>query len=116
SGSSEPPATLTWNQARAELHYALGEAREAAGTLASLREAHEPRHDQHHWMRPWMLSLLLAQESGEAGAGEMLRERLADFVDVMPLSACLEKPDRPTCLALPRPGFDLPVADAAPAS
>src|SRR5690606_28043025 len=50
----------TWIQARAELHVARGEHAKAAEIAAGLRQAAPPREEDLHWMRPWMLSLLLA--------------------------------------------------------
>ena len=110
-----PPTALSWNQALAELHYARGESDRAAPILARLREAYPPRHDQHHWMRPWMMSLLLASEAGDEGARLRLGRALAGYEGLAPLSGCLANATRSTCLAFPRPGFDLPAHDGASA-
>src|SRR5690606_5841014 len=52
--------SLQRTQAQAELHFMRAEFEEAGKLAAALRERHPPVSRRGIWMRPWMLSLLLA--------------------------------------------------------
>jgi serine/threonine-protein kinase len=51
-------------------------------------------------MRPWMLSLLLAHDMGDATTKATLVAELGDFAQQAPLSQCLAAPDKTNCLVL----------------
>ena len=88
-------------QARAELHAARGELREAARLAAEMRKTRRPEAGDRYWMRPWMLSMLLAYETGDAVAKATLLAELGEFSKMAPLSHCLATPDKARCLVLP---------------
>src|SRR3546814_5081674 len=56
---------LAWHQARAERLLVAGDHAAAGEALADLRDKYPPRENHREWMRPWMLSLLLAQQAGD---------------------------------------------------
>jgi len=93
-------APLAYRQARAEWLFAGGDGA-ASALLAQLRAQHAPADNQREWMRPWMLSVLLAHDGADAAMSTALRAELGRFADVAPLSHCLARPDRTSCLALP---------------
>lgn len=95
----DPP--LMYSQARAELHFSRGELAHAANIAAGLRRDRPPEADDRYWMRPWMLSILLAGETGDTGLVADLEQELGGFAASPPLSMCLQHPSREHCLALP---------------
>ena len=92
---------LMHTQALAELHFASGELDEATRILVALRENRPPEPDDRYWMRPWMLSLLLADTRNDAAMWDSLVTELGDYVAQPPLSRCLATPNESNCLALP---------------
>ncbi|MFZ7095979.1 protein kinase domain-containing protein [Luteimonas dalianensis] len=97
------PVAIMRMQAQAELHFARGEISEATGLAAGIRQSHPAETDitRTQWMRPWMLSLLLARRSGDAAAQMELAAALGDLGDTPPLSHCLALPNEANCLAVP---------------
>lgn len=95
------PPQLMHTQAQAELHLARGEIGEAARLAADMRKTRLPTADDRHWMRPWMLSLLLAHRSGPPEAVAALASALGEHASTPPLSHCLALPNEANCLALP---------------
>jgi len=96
-------ASLLQTQAQAELHFKRGRMQEAARLATDMRKRYPPtrlaiRRDR---LRPWMLSWLLAQRTGDAEARSELIAELADVRDLPPLSHCLASPGEQTCLAIP---------------
>lgn len=101
-GSKDAPQTgARWQQARAELLFSQGDLAGAGEILAPLRRQTPPGLVRREWMRPWMLSVLLAHTSGDAAARSSLVAELGDFSTQSPLSECLAAPDPGNCLALP---------------
>ena len=98
SPATAPPA---WLQARAELLVFNGDASSAKPLLEELRNSLSPQAHQRDWMRPWMLSLLLAHDSGDDDMRSALERDLVAFADVAPISHCIADPGRADCLALP---------------
>lgn len=97
-GDSSP---LMHAQARAELHFARGEFNDAARLAAETRKARPPEAEDRYWMRPWMLSLLLAHDMRDATAKASLVAELGEFAQRPPLSHCLATPNEANCLVLP---------------
>ncbi|GAA3914844.1 serine/threonine protein kinase [Luteimonas lutimaris] len=97
------PDVIQRMQAQAELHFARGERQEAGRLAAALRQRYPAETDvtRFQWMRPWMLSLLLARNAGDAAAQAELVAELGDLGNRPPLSHCLARPDEATCLAVP---------------
>ena len=97
------PKAIMRMQAQAELHFARGEIREATMLAAAIRQRYPREADitRTQWMRPWMLSLLLARNTGDTAAQTRLAAELGDLGDIPPLSHCLAKPDETNCLAVP---------------
>ena len=98
SPATAPPA---WLQARAELLVSNGSASSAKPLLEELRSTLGPQAHQRDWMRPWMLSVLLAHRLGDDDMRSALERDLAAFTDVAPLSHCIADPNRASCLVLP---------------
>ena len=96
-----PHESLEWMQAHAELARAEGDRATASATAVDLRARHPPKAGTQAWMRPWMLSLLLAHEAGDADARALLVAALGEHAARAPLSHCLARPDRTSCLAFP---------------
>ncbi|MFC3716625.1 serine/threonine protein kinase [Luteimonas soli] len=97
------PNAIMRMQAQAELHFARGRRKEAARLAADIRQSYPAETDitRTQWMRPWMLSLLLARTAGDsAGEAELVAE-LGDLGARLPLSGCLARPDETSCLAVP---------------
>lgn len=92
---------LMYTQARAELHFARGELDDAARVAREARINRPPEAEDRYWMRPWMLSLLLAREMGDVETASELAAVLQEFAHVEPLSQCLAQPSEATCLTLP---------------
>ena len=88
-------------QGLAELHLARGEYAAAGRLAAELRESRPPEADDRYWMRPWMLSLLLAHREGRQDALADLVASLGGHAATAPLSECLAAPDEARCLAFP---------------
>lgn len=95
----EPP--LAYRLAQAERHVLGGRSAEAAQLLADLRNDHPPGNLARDWQRPWMLSLLLARDTGDAAAETKLLTDLGDFAAVTPLAHCVAATNRARCTALP---------------
>jgi len=93
-------APLPYLQARAEWLMETGDHAAAAAVLDSLRAKYAP-NGQREWMRPWMLSLLLADIRHDAAMHDDLLTRLGDFARQSPLKECLATPGKSRCLALP---------------
>ena len=93
-----PPA---WLQARAEILLLDGRASEARPVLERLRGKLMPQTYQREWLRPWMLSLLLADARDDAAMRDSLVTELGDFAAQPPLSHCVATPTATNCLALP---------------
>ena len=93
-----PPGYL---QARAEWLVATGAYVEAADLLDTLRSKHPPEDIQRDWMRPWMLSALLARAAGDPDAVSPLSIAAGAHAATAPLSRCLANPGETACLALP---------------
>src|SRR5690606_5867478 len=94
-------APLAYLQARAEWLSASGDDAAAAALLERLRARHAPADGQREWMRPWMLSALLARQAGETGAMTGIQAALGAHAATEPRSRCLAAPGPATCLALP---------------
>jgi len=88
-------------QAFAELHFARGELDDAARLLAMLRASRPPEAGDRYWMRPWMLSLLLAHTRNDSTMRNDLLASLGDFAQRSPLKECLANPGKASCLVLP---------------
>jgi eukaryotic-like serine/threonine-protein kinase len=95
----EPP--LAYRLAQAERHVLDGKSAEASWLLADLRNEHPPGNLARDWQRPWMLSLLLARDTGDAAAETKLLADLGDFADITPLAHCIAATSRARCTALP---------------
>ena len=100
---AEAPQAIMRMQAQAELLFARGQAGEAARLAAQIRQRYPPEADltRTQWMRPWMLSLLLARKAGDAEAEAELAIALGRLGEVPPLAQCLASPVESTCLAVP---------------
>lgn len=96
-----PGESVPWSLARAELHLAAGENAEAIALVEEARRQSAPERTRRGWMRPWMLSVLLARTTGDEAAEAMLVNELGEFSSTPPLEGCLAKPDTVNCLALP---------------
>jgi len=97
----ETAMLLAWRQAHAERLLVTGDHVAAGEALADLRDKYPPRENHREWMRPWMLSLLLAQQAGDTGTLARLTDQLGVHADTSPLSQCLATPREATCFALP---------------
>ncbi|MGY0650805.1 protein kinase domain-containing protein [Luteimonas sp. A537] len=87
--------------AEAEVRMAQGKLREAGALAAGLRESVRRGLD-NSWMRPWMLSMLLAKKTADADALAALATEAAAFLDdAPPIARCLAEPVETHCLALP---------------
>ncbi|MBB6065786.1 serine/threonine-protein kinase [Pseudoxanthomonas broegbernensis] len=96
---ADPPLALA--QARAELLLAQGDTAGATCLAAELRGRHRPAEAARDWMRPWMLSMLLARQAGDAAAQAALATEASGFLRSPPLAACFAAPTEADCLALP---------------
>lgn len=90
-----------WYLARAELHRFHGEAAEALRIAEALREQHPPKDEHGGWLRPWMLSLLLADEAADDRLQAGLEAALQGHATQEPLATCLATPGEESCLAFP---------------
>jgi len=95
----EPP--LAYRLAQVERYVLGGQPAEASRLLAGLRNEHPPGTVSRDWQRPWMLSLLLARDTGDATGETKLLADLGDFADVIPLAQCIAATNRASCTALP---------------
>lgn len=94
-------STHIYTLAEAEVHMALGRLEEATELATDLRQRVQRSLD-NSWMRPWMLSLLLAEKSGDAEARVTLATEVAGFAgDAPPLAKCLAATTEANCLAMP---------------
>lgn len=96
-----PNASTDWVMAQAELHRTQGEPGEALRLAADLREQHPPSERSRKWMRPWMLSLLLARETGDDALAASLRAALEEHPARPPLAGCLDSASEASCLRFP---------------
>ena len=92
--------TLLLAQALAALHFIRGELKDAARVTTALR-GNSPSRAIASWMRPWMLSLLLADVTGDAAMRADLVAGLGDFVQQAPLSAASPGRTRPMAWRFP---------------
>jgi len=99
--ADETAAPTAYLQARAESLVAAEEHAAATGLLETLRGRLPPADNQREWMRPWMLSLLLARRHGDAAGEAALVGELEDFADTAPLSHCIASLGETACMALP---------------
>lgn len=100
------PQAILRMQAQAELHFARSETEEAARLAATIRQRYPPEADvsRTQWMRPWMLSLLLAHNAADAATQAELASGLGALGPLSakaPLSHCFANPNESTCLAVP---------------
>lgn len=95
----EPP--LAYRLAQAERHVLGGQPTEASRILAGLRNEYPPESLSRDWQRPWMLSLLLARNTGGAAVETKLLADLGDFADITPLAQCIAATNQISCTALP---------------
>ncbi|MGY0504998.1 protein kinase domain-containing protein [Luteimonas sp. e5] len=100
ANGSEPVARH-WHMARAEWLHAHGRHQDAAAISNKLREELPRSPVVRQWIRPWMLSALLAHESGDHEAGQRLAAELGEHATLAPVSACLGTPDAASCLGFP---------------
>ena len=90
-----------YSLAKAEVLMAQGRLSEAAELADGLRRSVTRRLD-NSWMRPWMLSALLARKTGDTAARTTLATEAEAFVDEAPLLArCLATPTDQHCLEMP---------------
>ena len=99
--SHQDDVPLPYLQARAEWLVATGKVAAAGPLLEALRGEHAPDTIHREWMRPWMLSVLLAHQAGTPDAMAALASGLGTHAHTGPLSRCLTEPTRGHCLALP---------------
>ncbi len=88
-------------QARAEFHFVRSEFEQAQALAAGLRARFPPDAVTRTWMRPWMLSMLLAHDMGDAATKTTLLAELGESAQLAPLSHCLARPGKANCLVLP---------------
>ncbi|MGY1426589.1 protein kinase domain-containing protein [Lysobacter sp. A289] len=90
-----------YDLAEAEVRMAQGKLEEATELAEGLRQRVKRGLD-NSWMRPWMLSLLLANKTGDVEAGATLAADAAAFIDdAPPVAQCLAATTEANCLALP---------------
>lgn len=92
---------LAWQQASAERSRMAGDHQAAGRVLADLRKAYPPKENHREWMRPWMLSALLAHETGDHEAGQRMLAELGEHASLAPVSTCVAAPDAASCLGFP---------------
>ena len=97
----EDAMLLPWRQARAERLLAAKDHDAAGAALADLRDKYPPKAHHREWMRPWMLSLLLARRQDDPAGEAALVGKLEKFADTAPLSQCLASLGEAQCMALP---------------
>jgi serine/threonine-protein kinase len=100
---TEQVGTSFWySMAQVELELARGNPGKAKELVATIRKQPQnaPGGLDRSWMRPWMLSLLLAHDMGDATTKATLVAELGDFAQQAPLSQCLAAPDKTNCLVL----------------
>jgi tetratricopeptide (TPR) repeat protein len=93
--------SLDWMQAHAELALSVGDDAAANALATRMRERNPPSPGRRSWMRPWMVSVLLAHRQGDEEILASLRTDLAAYSSAAPMSQCLARPGAATCLALP---------------
>src|SRR3546814_7261064 len=86
---------LAWHQARAERLWTAKDHVAAGEALADLRNEYPPKDNHREWMRPWMLSLLVAQQAGDTAMLATLADQLGDHAGTAPLSHCLAQQEEP---------------------
>ena len=87
--------------AEVEVRMVQGQLEEANRLATDLRQRVRRGLD-NSWMRPWMLSLLLAEKGGDAEARATLATEVAGFAgDAPPLAKCLAATTEANCLAMP---------------
>src|SRR3546814_10227634 len=70
---------LAWHQARAERLWTAKDHVAAGEALADLRNEYPPKDNHREWMRPWMLSLLVAQQAGDTAMLATLADQLGEI-------------------------------------
>src|SRR5690606_20083781 len=102
AGPDAGPAHI-YTLAEAEVHMVQGRLEEATRLAADLRQRLQRGLD-NSWMRPWMLSLSLAESSGDAAARAASVNEAAELGEAAPpLAACPAPPTGAHCLATPSP-------------
>ncbi|WP_027079043.1 serine/threonine-protein kinase [Luteimonas mephitis] len=99
--SAKAGDSIYFSLAQAEVLIARGMTDEAAALAGTLRRATGNRGPDNNWMRPWMLSMLLARRAGDTTAEAELASEAADFAHLPPAAACFTNPTKANCLALP---------------
>ncbi len=99
-GSSQSDARH-WRMARAEWLHRTGAGDEATRITDALRREYAPSPLRRNWMRPWMLSALLAHEAGDGGAIGQWSKELGEHAALEPLASCLSRPSEANCLTFP---------------
>lgn len=100
--TAQTGTSFWYSMAQVELELARGNRGKATELVTPIREQPQnaPGGADHSWMRPWMLSLLLAHETGNTTARAALVAGLGEFAQQAPLAQCLAIPDRTNCLTL----------------
>ncbi len=101
AAGADATTPMAHGQAFAELDYARGDHTSAARRAAALRASNPPDPEGRYWMRPWMLSLLLAHATGDERAHDALVAELGQQAQRPPLAACIAAPADASCLVLP---------------
>ncbi|WP_105102012.1 protein kinase domain-containing protein [Microbulbifer pacificus] len=94
---------LDYEQARAELYLSDGELERSARILSSLRERYAPEQASRRWMRPWMLSLVLARRLSQENP-EGVTQAMVAFGRDSTIAQCADAADgsdTASCLAFP---------------
>ncbi|MGN7726298.1 serine/threonine protein kinase [Luteimonas sp. 22616] len=99
--SAKAGDSIYFSLAQAEVLIARGRLGEAGELADTLRSAKGNRGPDNNWMRPWMLSMLLARNAGNTATETGLVAELGGFANKPPLSHCLATPNEANCLALP---------------
>lgn len=90
-----------YSLAEAEVHMAQGRLREATDLANGLRSSVQRGLD-NSWMRPWMLSVLLARKTGDNATHAALATEAEAFLgDAPAVARCLAAPTDEHCLAMP---------------
>ncbi|WP_202844983.1 serine/threonine-protein kinase [Luteimonas saliphila] len=88
--------------ANAELHIAQDRPDLAAPILRALREVLPPGEPTRRWLRPWLLSVHVARETGDAPLEAQLRAQLRPHMADEAAGPCLDAGDVPrACPAFP---------------
>lgn len=96
--SAHPPIEI--QLAQAELDFYRGRLAESARLLAGLRASNPPDTRFRQWLRPWMLSLWVARQSGGVDQESGIRSALAQYPGSEAQSPCFAIPTEEACLAI----------------